>query len=391
MMYENITIPDKINNNRIRRFKKIITPQELKRKMPSPRKTDVFVMETRQEIANILSGKDNRLLFIVGPCSIHNLEEAKEYAAKLKVLSDEVSDKILIIMRVYFEKPRTTIGWKGLINDPDLNETYDVNKGIHHARELLLYINRIGLACGSEVLDTITPQYICDLVSWSAIGARTTESQVHRQLVSGLSMPTGFKNGTGGTIKMAAEAIVSAAYTHCFMGITDDGHPAIYETVGNPDCHIILRGGADGPNYEEKYIKETEAIMRENGLTPKIMVDCSHGNSQKNHRNQKGVLQNVMHQIKNSTSSTSSTSSHITSSPTSRITSSPTSRITSSPTSIIGVMLESNIKEGKQTLTKLNYNSLLPGTSITDGCISIEETEKIIKEAYSTIPMCDIV
>ena len=368
MMYENITIPDKINNNRIRRFKKIITPQELKRKMPSPRKTDVFVMETRQEIANILSGKDNRLLFIVGPCSIHNLEEAKEYAAKLKVLSDEVSDKILIVMRVYFEKPRTTIGWKGLINDPDLNETYDVNKGIHHARELLLYINRIGLACGSEVLDTITPQYICDLVSWSAIGARTTESQVHRQLVSGLSMPTGFKNGTGGTIKMAAEAIVSAAYTHCFMGITDDGHPAIYETVGNPDCHIILRGGADGPNYEEKYIKETEAIMRENGLTPKIMVDCSHGNSQKNHRNQKGVLQNVMHQIKNRTSNS-----------------------TSNPTSIIGVMLESNIKEGKQTLTKLNYNSLLPGISITDGCISIEETEKIIKEAYSTILMCDIV
>jgi len=386
MMYENITIPDKIHNNRIRRFKKIITPQELKRKMPSPRKTDVFVMETRQEIANILSGKDNRLLFIVGPCSIHNLEEAKEYAAKLKVLSDEVSDKILIIMRVYFEKPRTTIGWKGLINDPDLNETYDVNKGIHHARELLLYINRIGLACGSEVLDTITPQYICDLVSWSAIGARTTESQVHRQLVSGLSMPTGFKNGTGGTIKMAAEAIVSAAYTHCFMGITDDGHPAIYETVGNPDCHIILRGGADGPNYEEKYIKETEAIMRENGLTPKIMVDCSHGNSQKNHRNQKGVLQNVMHQIKNSTG-TSSTTSRITSSTTSRITSSTTSRITSSPTSIIGVMLESNIKEGKQTLTKLNYNSLLPGTSITDGCISIEETGKIIKEAYSTILM----
>ena len=205
----------------------------------------------RIDINNIINKKDNRKIFVVGPCSIHNIDEAKEYALKLKKIADMVKDKILIIMRVYFEKPRTTVGWKGLINDPYLDESYDINKGLELARDLLLFINNIGLPCGYEILDTITPQYICDLISWGAIGARTTESQVHRQLVSGLSMAVGFKNGTGGTISLATDAIKSASYSHCFMGITDNGDPAICKTKGNNNCHIILRGGNDGPNFDK--------------------------------------------------------------------------------------------------------------------------------------------
>ena len=257
-------------------------------------------------------------------------------------------------MRVYFEKPRTTIGWKGLINDPDLNGTYDINKGLSLARELLLYVNDIGIPCGYEILDTITPQYICDLISWGAIGARTTESQVHRQLVSGLSMPVGFKNGTGGTISLAADAVISASYPHCFMGITDNGLPAICNTKGNYNCHIILRGGAKGPNYYKKNVKETESILESKKLIPNIMIDCSHGNSNKNYKNQPIVLENIIFQIKNEGCQ-----------------------------SIIGIMLESNINEGNQKL--IDKKTLKKGVSITDSCINLECTEKIILNAYNSI------
>lgn len=351
-----------INNNNIKKCNELITPKNLKDTMPIDENTKQFVLNTRDIISKILQKRDKRKLFIVGPCSIHNTDEAKDYAHQLKEIADKVNDKILIVMRVYFEKPRTTIGWKGLINDPDLNQTYDVNKGIKKARELLLYINKLGLPCGCEILDTITPQYICDLMSWGAIGARTTESQVHRQLVSGLSMPMGFKNGTGGTIKMAADAIVSARCSHCFMGVTDEGAPAIYETHGNQDCHIILRGGVNGPNYDSVNIKNTAEILTKVNpdVRPSIMVDCSHDNSRKIHNNQEVVLADVMTQLRD---------------------------LPVSKDAIIGVMLESNLNQGRQNLTQYNYNFLLPGVSITDGCINIEKTEKIILEAYHTLAM----
>lgn len=349
-----------ITNTRITSYEKLVTPENLITKLPITPKIENLIKTTRKEIKDILQKTDNRLLFIVGPCSIHNIKEAKEYAIKLKTIADKVKERILIVMRVYFEKPRTTVGWKGLINDPNLNETYDVNKGLHLARELLLYINNLGLPCGYEVLDTITPQYICDLISWSAVGARTTESQVHRQLVSGLSMPVGFKNGTGGTITMASDAIKSAAFKHCFMGITNKGEPAIYKTTGNKDCHIILRGGAKGPNYYEECITKTTEILKNNGLINNIMVDCSHDNSQKQFQNQSVVLNDVIQQIINSYHS-------------------------NIPPSIIGVMLESNINEGKQTLDHKNTKNLKYGISITDGCINIETTEQIITQAYAKL------
>jgi 3-deoxy-7-phosphoheptulonate synthase len=263
-----------------------------------------------------------------------------------------VKDQILIVMRVYFEKPRTTVGWKGLINDPNLDNSFDVNKGLILARQLLLNLNTIGMPCGYEVLDTITPQYISDLISWGAIGARTTESQVHRQLVSGLSMPVGFKNGTGGNIKIARDAILSARYPHCFMGITNVGEPAICKTKGNLSCHLILRGSSDAPNYSEQHIEKSIKLLDEHKLPRAIMVDCSHGNSRKDHTKQKVVLKNIMNQIK--------ANKHI-----------------------IGVMIESNIYEGHQKLT--DPNALAAGISITDSCISIIETEAIILDAYNAL------
>ena len=344
---------DKINNTRIEYFEEIIRPNDLLNILPINENIRKLVLQTRQSVSNILNKKDNRLIFIVGPCSIHNVDQAKVYGKQLKNIAEKVQDKILIIMRVYFEKPRTTIGWKGLINDPDLNGTFNVNKGLKMARELLLYLNNIGLPCGYEILDTITPQYICDLISWGAIGARTTESQVHRQVVSGLSMPVGFKNGTSGEIEVAANAILSAKFPHCFMGITDKGEPAICKTIGNNDCHIILRGASTSPNYKQQFIKKTSEILHQKEITPNIMVDCSHGNSRKNHKNQSIVLDNIVTQIKNGNKN------------------------------IIGVMIESNINEGSQKLT--DSNQLKYGVSITDSCISIEETEQLLMKVYSII------
>jgi len=257
-------------------------------------------------------------------------------------------------MRVYFEKPRTTIGWKGLINDPMLDGSYNVNEGLRQARSLLLQLNQIGLPCAYEVLDTITPQYISDLISWAAIGARTTESQVHRQMVSGLSMPVGFKNGTGGSKKIARDAVLSAKYKHCFMGITDTGEPAICKTKGNAFCHTILRGGSKGPNYSLSDISEMATLLNEKGLFPRIMVDCSHGNSNKDYRNQGYVLRSILDKI-----------------------------AIGAP--VMGVMIESNLVEGKQNLVK--REDLLYGISITDSCINIQETDSLLEEARNNIQL----
>ena len=336
-----------MENSNIVSFQPLINPKTLKLVYPRSEKVSTLVKNTREEISRILAGESNKKLFIVGPCSIHNVEQAYTYARQLKNLADDVQDKILIVMRVYFEKPRTTIGWKGLINDPDLNNSFQVNKGLAMARKLLIDINELGLPCGYEVLDTITPQYIADLMSWGAIGARTTESQVHRQMVSGLSMPVGFKNGTSGDMVVARDAVMSATYPHCFMGITDEGTPAICTTRGNPYCHVILRGGNTGPNYSYKDIQKMEKLLLEKEIKPAIMIDCSHGNSCKNYKNQKNVLGetiNSMYDNKN----------------------------------VIGVMIESNIMEGKQTLDPQNVDKLTYGVSITDSCISIQETFQLI-------------
>jgi len=332
-------------NVNIQLFTKLDPPKALKERLPPSSQTINLIRNTRQEIKDILDGKDKRLLCIVGPCSIHNIEEALEYGKKLKKIASKVNNKLLIIMRVYFEKPRTTIGWKGLINDPNLDGSCHVNYGLFLARRLLLDLNQLGLPCGYEMLDTITPQYISDLISWSAIGARTTESQVHRQLVSGVSMPVGFKNGTGGSKKLAVDAVLSAQYPHCFMGITNDGQAAICWTRGNHHCHIILRGGSKGPNYSSDDIEEAKELLRKNKVPQNIMIDCSHGNSYKDYRNQPKVLREIIKQNRKN---------------------------------IIGFMLESNLKEGNQKL----ISGIKPayGISITDSCMSIETTEELLME-----------
>ena len=340
------------NDINLNKIQSLIPPSTFKTQLPLATSIKTFVNNARSQITNILAKKDSRLLCIIGPCSIHNVEEALEYGKALKKIAEKVKDRMLIVMRVYFEKPRTTIGWKGLINDPHLDGTCDVNHGLFLARKLLIDLNSIGVPCGYEVLDTITPQYISDLISWGAIGARTTESQVHRQLISGMSMPVGFKNGTRGDIKMAADAVISAAYPHCFMGITEHGNAAICTTKGNKNCHIILRGGKEGPNYFARDIARAEKILDVAQLNPAIMVDCSHGNSGKDFRRQRRVMISVMNQAKENSN-------------------------------IIGIMMESNINEGKQPLDKTK--KLKYGVSITDSCISIVDTETYLLEASNIL------
>ena len=343
-----------IEDKNIVEIKRLVKPHILKEQLRSSKKIEEFVNNSRETVQNIISGKDKRILCIIGPCSIHDPCAAFEYAKQLKIISTYFEKKIFIVMRTYFEKPRTTIGWKGLINDPDLNNTFDVNKGLFIARKLLLDINNLGIPCGYEILDSITPQYISDLISWGAIGARTTESQVHRQIVSGLSMPVGFKNGTNGNVKIALDAVVSAKNPHCFMGISSLGEPSICKTRGNEFCHIILRGGDNGPNYSPDKIESIFSFIdqyndNKDKVKKSILVDCSHGNSNKDYRNQNIVFKSVINQIKNG------------------------------QTGIKGVMIESNINSGKQTLT--DPNMLEYGVSITDSCIDIIETKTLLKWA----------
>lgn len=333
---------------RIKEIRELTPPSYLIREFPCGQLASTTVHLARTAGHEIIHGLDDRLLVIVGPCSIHDPKAAVEYAEKLVDLRRQFADDLEIIMRVYFEKPRTTIGWKGLINDPDLDCSYHINHGLRVARELLLDINELGVPAGTEYLDMITPQYIADLISWGAIGARTTESQVHRELASGLSCPVGFKNGTDGNVKIAIDAINAASHEHVFLSVTKGGHSAIVVTGGNEDCHVILRGGK-ATNYDEKSVSECCEKLQAAGLRPSVMVDASHSNSHKKHKEQLTVVQDICRQI-------SSGSYHI-----------------------MGVMLESNLVEGNQPLVKGKEQELVYGQSITDACLGWDDTVKAIE------------
>ena len=331
----------------------LLAPVEVKAELPSTTAIAKVVAGARARIRNILSGSDRRLLVIVGPCSIHDVKAAREYAEKLATFRDGVSDALEIVMRVYFEKPRTTIGWKGLINDPHLNGTFDINYGIHMARELLLDIAKLGVPSATELLDPIVPQYLADLISWTAIGARTTESQTHREMSSGLSMPVGFKNGTDGSIDVAINALLSARQPHRFLGVSNEGRSSIVTTTGNPDGHIVLRGGKQGPNYDQTHVEAIANRLRDRQLLPYMMVDCSHDNSGQDYKNQPIVLQDICEQVRNGSEN------------------------------IVGIMLESHLNRGKQPLkelAKLEY-----GKSITDGCINFETTVDVLTDLANAV------
>jgi len=341
---------NKVENTNVSSIETIITPIELKNSYPLDETTKINILQWREEIDNIVSGKDKRLLVIIGPCSIHDISSAMEYAREIKKFRDIYSEKLFIVMRVYFEKPRTTIGWKGLINDPHLNGTYDINYGLSLARSLLLQINQLGVPTGCEFLDVFTPQYYADLVSWGAIGARTTESQLHRELASGLSMTIGFKNGTDGSIDIAAEAIQCAETPHVFLGIDETGKASIVKTTGNKSLHIILRGGATGPNFDHVSIANVNKLLKSKNIPTRMLIDCSHGNSGKKYQNQPLVLESIMNQIENG------------------------------ETNICGVMIESHIKEGAQKHHVENGKvGLEYGKSITDECINLETSIKLFE------------
>jgi len=330
---------------RIREIKELLPPAHLLGDFPISEKAAQTVYETRQEIHRILHGADDRLLAIMGPCSIHDVKAAKDYASKLKEAKDRCVADLLIVMRVYFEKPRTTVGWKGLINDPNLDGSFRINDGLRVGRKLLLELNEFGVPAGCEFLDMITPQYLADLVSWGAIGARTTESQVHRELASGLSCPVGFKNGTDGNVKIALEAIRAAQAPHHFLSVTKAGHSAIVSTMGNEDCHIILRGGKQ-PNYDAANVDSAAKSLAEAAIPARIMIGCSHGNSGKDPANQIKVGHDVAAQIALGDSR------------------------------IFGMMVESHLKAGRQDL--FPGKQLVYGQSITDACIGWEETRSLI-------------
>ena len=327
----------------------LITPDQLRDELPLSESGRNFVKAARKVIADIIHKKDHRLLVISGPCSVHDLEAAKEYAQKLKALHDKHQDSLYIVMRVYFEKPRTTVGWKGLINDPHMDGTFDVETGLRKARELLIYLTDLGLPLATEALDPISPQYLAELFSWSAIGARTTESQTHREMASGLSMPIGFKNGTNGSLDVAINALQSAASSHRFMGINRQGQVSLIKTSGNPDGHVILRGGKK-PNYDAANVALCEKELSVQGLEPGIVIDCSHGNSNKDYRRQPLVAENVFDQIIEGNKS------------------------------IIGIMLESHINAGNQS-TNGPKESLKYGVSVTDACIDFNDTALLLANA----------
>lgn len=345
-----------LNNLNIQSVTELASPESVKDLVPVTDKAASTVEAGRKAIADIMSGKDNRLMIILGPCSIHSYELAMDYANKLKELKDQVPN-FLIVMRVYFEKPRTTVGWKGLINDPHLNGTYDISAGLEMARKILLEIAELGIPSATEFLDPIVPQYISDLISWAAIGARTTESQTHREMASGLSMPVGFKNGTDGSIDIALNAIESSRNPQNFLGINQEGKTSVFSTKGNPLGHLVLRGGGGKPNYQSEFVTEAVEKMNKSSISPVIVVDCSHANSYKNHDRQPEVLTDVIEQISNGQKS------------------------------IRGVMLESNINAGNQKMT-VDPKDLAYGVSITDKCIDWNTTSAILTkahEAYSLI------
>jgi 3-deoxy-7-phosphoheptulonate synthase len=352
-MHNQLFFNSNIDNANIENDRILLTPNEVKSKLPLTALAERRVLEYRQQIEHILNFEDRRKFIVVGPCSIHDPKAALEYSERLKILSERVEDKLLLIMRVYFEKPRTTVGWKGLINDPDMDDSFHVEKGLLIARDLLLKITELGLPAGTEALDPIIPQYISELITWSAIGARTTESQTHREMASGLSMPVGFKNGTDGNIQVALNALQSATNPHNFLGINQNGQVSVFQTKGNRYGHVILRGGTQ-PNFDAANVKLVEEKLKQANLPPRIVIDCSHGNTNKDYKLQGAVLENIIQQVVDGN------------------------------TSIVGMMLESHLYEGSQSITG-KQEELKYGVSVTDKCISWGETEKIILAAHEKL------
>ncbi|MFA6186963.1 MAG: 3-deoxy-7-phosphoheptulonate synthase [Phycisphaerae bacterium] len=334
------------DNLNIVRFKPLITPKQLREKYPETEQAAELVARSRRIIQGILTNKDRRKVVIAGPCSLHDKAASIEYAAKIRDLQSKVSDKVLIVMRTYFEKPRTTLGWKGMIYDPYLDGSYDIEEGFVRARDILLAVSKIGLPCATEFLDPIVPQYLADIISWASVGARTAESQIHRQMASGLSMPVGFKNSTDGNLTASIDAVKAAASPHSFMGISEAGQVVIAETRGNKFGHLVLRGGKDCPNYTEEYVAFAKVLLKKANIQTGIVIDCSHANSEKDFRQQRTVLLDVAEQLKKNTDI------------------------------ISGVMLESFLVEGNQKPAKAE--NLTYGQSLTDECIGWNETEELI-------------
>ena len=337
-----------LKNLNIRAMQRLVTPSAFKQDLPIDEAIERHVIDSRRTIRNILDRRDPRLIVVVGPCSVHDPVAAREYAGKLKKLAEQVSDQLFVVMRVYFEKPRTTVGWKGLINDPHLDGSFDIEHGLRLARDLMIDINRLGLPIANEALDPISPQYMQDLITWSAIGARTTESQTHREMASGLSVPIGFKNGTDGSLSVAINALQSVSEPHSFLGIDNQGKVSIVHSNGNKHAHIVLRGGGGKPNYDSVNVRLAERALRENDLPNNIMIDCSHANSNKDHELQPLVLDNISQQILEGN------------------------------TSIVGVMLESHLLGGKQKLS--DKADLVYGQSITDACVDWATTETALNK-----------
>lgn len=342
--------PSLTENLHVSAFEPVVTPRELKAALPLSQEAGRTVLAARQSIRDILEGRDARLLVIAGPCSIHDEAQALEYAGRLAALRARLHDRLEIVMRVYVDKPRTTVGWRGFLSDPDLDGSHDFGRGLRRTRELMLKVNELGLPVATELLDPFVPQYLFDLLAWGCIGARTVESQTHRAMASAVSAPMGFKNGTGGTVKLAVDAIVAASRAHAFFTVTDDGQACIVHTRGNPDGHVVLRGGKPGPNFDAASVAHTEALMREAGLNPAIVVDCSHANSGGDHTRQRAVWRSVLDQRAAGTSS------------------------------LRGLMLESHLNPGKQTLPA-DLGQLRYGVSVTDACLGWEETEALLEEA----------
>jgi 3-deoxy-7-phosphoheptulonate synthase len=346
-------MPHRIDDLRIETLRPLIPPAILMEELPVGEAAAALVWQSRQEISRILAGEDDRLLLVVGPCSVHDTKAGLEYAERLTEVAQRFRDDLCIVMRVYFEKPRTIVGWKGLINDPHLNGSFVINEGLRQARRFLLDVLALELPAGTEFLDPISPQFLADLVTWGAIGARTSESQVHRELASGLSMPVGFKNGTDGTVQVAIDAIRSAAHPHHFLSVTKQGVAAIVATKGNPECHVILRGGSRGPNYSADAVAEVVNMLGAAGLPERLMIDCSHANSGKDHARQPSVVRDVAGQVADGSRA------------------------------IFGLMLESFLVDGNQNHEK--SERLIYGQSITDACMSWERTEPLFTELAEAV------
>ena len=343
-----------IIDTNINHIKPLDPPSQYVAELPASEEVERLVVRSRREVADIVTGRDDRLLAITGPCSVHDEKACIEYAGRLAELAGELSDRLLIVMRVYFEKPRTTVGWKGLINDPELDGSYNIPEGLRRARSFLLQVGELGLPAGTEFLDPFIPQYVADLVSWGAIGARTAESQTHRQMASGLSMPVGFKNGTGGSIQLAIDGVVAAKVPHAFLGIDGSGAGAVVDTVGNDSCHIVLRGGSDGPNYGAEFVAVAQNLLRQSGERENVVIDCSHANCGKDHLKEPIAFKDVLQQ-----------------------------RVDGNK-GIVGVMLESHLNAGNQSLGA-SKDDLEYGVSITDPCVDWETTEDLLREAHGAL------